>query len=262
MNDAFSSTPETIVKDHFQFREIIHIAFISGIILVIWELAVTVSDVPPYLLPKPSLVVETLWQYHLHYAHASLVTLSEALAGLVLGMLVGILSALMITIWDQLERGVLVLSILVKATPMVAIAPLLIIWFGFGPVPKIIVTGLITFFPVLINVHAGLRSVDQSILDLLHSLNASRIEILWHARWPSALPFLFASLKVIGPLSLVGAVVAEWAGASAGLGRSMWLSYTNLNMPSLFAAILCSAVMGISIYLFINFLEQKIIFWK
>jgi ABC-type nitrate/sulfonate/bicarbonate transport system permease component len=262
MSDSLSPTPEVTYREHFHFKEIVHIAVITGMFMVLWEFTVTISNIPPYLLPKPTFIIDTLWQHRLHYAQASLVTLAEALAGLVLGMVVGILSALVITIWDRLERSVLVLSILIKATPMVAIAPLLIIWFGFGAVPKIIVTGLITFFPVLINVHAGFRSVDSSILELLHSLNANRLEILWHARWPSALPFLFAALKVIGPLSLVGAVVAEWAGASAGLGRSMWLAYTNLNMPSLFAAILCSAAMGISIYLFINFLEQKIIFWK
>ena len=144
---------------------------------------------------------------------------------------------------------------------MVAIAPLLIIWFGFGALPKIIITALMTFFPVLINIHAGLHSVDPAILALFHSLNANQLEILRHARWPSAMPYLFAAVKVVGPLSIVGAVVAEWAGASAGLGRVMWMAYANLNMPALFAAIFCSAIMGIAVYVCTNSLEKRTIHW-
>jgi ABC-type nitrate/sulfonate/bicarbonate transport system permease component len=260
MSDIFS-TPTSFQKRLFFPNEVAAVSGILGSTLLIWELATRLADLPPYLLPQPSLVVQTLWLQRVYYIQSSAVTLGVALVGLTLGVLVGILAALTITVWQRLQRGVIVLAILVKATPMVAIAPLLIIWFGFGPIPKVIITGLITFFPVLVNVHAGLNAVDESILSLFHSLNASKWEVLRHARWPAALPYLFTSLKVIGPLSFVGAVVAEWAGASAGLGRAMWLAYANLNMPVLFAAILCSAVMGITIYLFFNFLEKRIIFW-
>ena len=261
MKKVNPTTPESTGNNHFRFKEMAYVFGILVCALLVWELAVELKNIPPYLLPKPSVIVQTLWQHRNHYAQSSLVTLGEAIVGLVLGMLVGTLTAVVITLWQQLERGILLVAILVKATPMVAIAPLLIIWFGFGPVPKVIVTGLITFFPVLINVHAGLHAVDPSILALFHSLNANQWEVLLHARWPSAIPYLFAALKVIGPLSFVGAVVAEWAGASAGLGRAMWLAYSNLNMPVLFAAIFCSAAMGIGIYLIINFLENRLIFW-
>jgi NitT/TauT family transport system permease protein len=261
MSDDTPTTPEFIVNGNIHFREIISVIAILGTVCLLWELAVVITETPSYLLPPPSLIVKSLWQHRGYYTLSSLVTLGEAVAGLGLGMLVGMLTAVGITLWNQLERGVLILAILVKATPMVAIAPLLIIWFGFGPVPKVIITALMTFFPVLINVHVGLRAVDASILALFHSLNANRVEVLRHARWPSAIPYLFAALKVVGPLSFVGAVVAEWAGASAGLGRAMWLAFANLNIPMLFAAILCSAAMGIGIYLFINTLEHRIIFW-
>ena len=119
-----------------------------------------------------------------------------------------------------------------------------------------------TFFPVLINVHAGLHAVDSAVLALFHSLDAGRGEVFRHARWPAAVPYLFAALKVVAPLSLVGAVVAEWAGASSGLGRTMWLAYTNLNMAALFAAVVCSALMGIGMYGIIVALEKRIIFWQ
>lgn len=234
---------------------------IVGAALAAWEIIVRVREVPPYLLPAPTAIIGELWQHGARYLSAASVTLFEAMAGLVLGIAVGILVAIAITFWSALERGVLVLAILVKATPIVAIIPLLIIWFGFGPVPKIIVTGLMTFFPVLVNVHAGLHALDAALLALFHSLNANRWELFRHARWPTALPYLFAALKVVGPLSLVGAVVAEWAGASSGLGRTMWLAYTNLNMPALFAAVVCSAVMGIGLYGAVILIEEKVLFW-
>ena len=243
-------------------RDIISIAAIVGVALVLWEVAVRISRVPVYILPPPSLVASKLWTGAAYFARAAGVTLGEALGGLLLGLCVGIVVAMLITFWGHLERGVLALAILVKATPMVAIAPLLIIWFGFGPLPKVIITAIMTFFPVLVNVHSGLHAVDDAVLALFHSLDAGRWELFRHAQWPSALPYLFAALKVVAPLSLVGAVVAEWAGASAGLGRAMWLAYTDLNMPALFAAVFCSAMMGIGLYTLVLVLEKRVIFWK
>lgn len=232
-----------------------------GLALTAWEIGVRAWEVPVYLVPAPTVVARTLVASWGSYAQAAIVTLGEALAGLLLGLSVGIVVAITITFWTHLERGVLALAILVKATPMIAIAPLLIIWFGFGPLPKVIMTALITFFPVLVNVASGLRSADGSLLELYHSLNASRWELFRDVRWPSAWPYLFAALKVVAPLALVGAVVAEWTGASSGLGRTMWLAYTNLNMPSLFAAIFCLAMMGIGLYSLTVACERWFLFW-
>jgi NitT/TauT family transport system permease protein len=242
--------------------DLLSIVLVVGAALVVWELTVTTKETPVYLLPAPSIIAGVLWRNAPRYIAATLVTLAEAILGLGLGLAVGTLVALTITFWSGLERGILALAILVKATPIVAIIPLLIIWFGFGPAPKIIVIGLMTFFPILVNVHAGLHSTESAVLDLFHSLSASRWEILRHAQWPSALPYLFAALKVTGPLSLVGAVVAEWAGASNGLGRAMWLAYSNLDMPALFAAVFCSALTGISLYGIVVAMERQIIFWN
>ncbi|MGC9357437.1 MAG: ABC transporter permease, partial [Anaerolineae bacterium] len=143
--------------------DILSILLILGIALGGWELVVRLRNVPVYILPAPSVVMTTLINDADLYANAALVTLEEALLGLALGLTVGIAVAVLITYWSQLERGVLALAILVKATPMVAIAPLLIIWFGFGILPKVIITAILTFFPVLINVHSGLKAVDESI---------------------------------------------------------------------------------------------------
>jgi ABC-type nitrate/sulfonate/bicarbonate transport system permease component len=230
--------------------------------LLNWEAAIRLSDTPVYLLPAPSAIGQKLLENPWPLLKAGAVTLAEALAGLMLGTGVGLGLALLLNFWAKLEQGVLSLAILVKATPLIAIAPILTIWLGFGPAPKIVVTALLTFFPVLINTLSGFRSVDKAMLDLFNSLNAGPWEIFIHLRWPMARPYLFAALKVVGPLALIGAVVAEWMGASSGLGREMWLAYANLNMPTLFAAVFVLTIISISLYQGILWLEKHFLFWE
>lgn len=226
-----------------------------------WEAVVRLNETPVYLLPGPVVVGQNLAANFGPLAAAGSVTLAEALAGLLLGGGFGLGLAVLLNFWANLERGILTLAILLKATPLVAIAPILTIWLGFGPAPKIVVTALLTFFPVLINALTGFRAVDRAALELFQSLDASPGEIFWRLRWPGARPYLFAALKVVGPLALVGAVVAEWMGASSGLGRTMWLAYANLNMPALFAAVFVLAAISISLYQSILWLEHRLIFW-
>ena len=229
-------------------RDIVSAALIIGAALLAWEVAVRLSRVPVYIAPPPSMIARKLWQEAPHYLGAAWVTLAEALSGLLLGLSVGVGVATLITFWTNLERGILALAILIKATPMVAIAPLLIIWFGFGPLPKIIITAILTFFPVLVNVYSGLHAVDEAMLALFHSLDASRWELFRHARWPSALPICCRAEVVAPPRD----GVAE--ARSAGLGRAMWLAHT---VPALFAAIFCSAVMGIGLYAAVIAVEKR-----
>ncbi len=230
--------------------------------LLAWEAGVSLAKTPVYILPAPSRIAATLAANGADYAAASLVTLSEALLGLLLGVLAGALTASLLILQPGLEGGVMTLAILLKSTPMVAVAPLLTIWLGFGMEPKIIITALLTFFPVLVNVLSGLQRPDPALLDLFHSWQARRSEIFWHLRLPSALPYLFAALRISAPLALIGAVVAEWTGASGGLGRTMWLAYTNLNLPYLFAAIFLLAGFGMTLYTVLAFLERRAIFWS
>ncbi len=235
-----------------------------GIVLVFflaWEASVTWMHTPVYILPAPSRVLQTLAANAPDYTQASLVTLGEALAGLFFGLLGGCLLACLLTLQPGLEGGVMTLAILLKSTPMVAIAPLLTLWLGFGVTPKVIITALLTFFPVLVNVLSGLQRPDPALLDLFRAWQASRWEIFLRLRAPSALPYLFAALKISAPLALIGAVVAEWTGASGGLGRIMWLAYSNLNLPFLFAAIFLLAAFGMLLYWLLARLELLAIFW-
>ncbi len=228
----------------------------------LWEAAVRILQTPVYILPAPSKVILTLIDNPGSYAQATALTLGEALAGLLIGVLAGWLLAVLLTLFPGLEGGVMTLAILAKSTPLVAIAPLLTIWLGFGVLPKVVITSLMTFFPVLVNVLSGLQRVDPALFDLFHSWNASRWEVFRHLRLPTALPYLFAALKISAPLALIGAVVAEWTGASGGLGRTMWLAYTNLNLPYLFGAIFILAAAGMALFRMLACLERKSVFWQ
>lgn len=229
--------------------------------LFVWEGFVHWRAIPIYILPAPSKILLTLVQHWGMYVQAAALTLFESLAGLLLGAVFGIGTAALLGLQPRLERGVMTLAILLKSTPMVAIAPLLTIWLGFGVLPKIIITALLTFFPVLVNALSGFNALPPMLLETFRVWNATRREIFWYARLPTALPYLFAALRVSAPLSLIGAVVAEWTGASGGLGRVMWLAYTNLNLPFLFAAVFLLAALGIALYQLVNWLEHRLIFW-
>lgn len=232
------------------------------IFFMLWEIGVRLWQVPPYLLPAPSLVLVTLWQNPVMYAGASLLTLGEALVGLLLGVLCGVLTASLLILRPGLEDGVMTLAILIKSTPMVAVAPLLTLWLGFGLEPKIIITALLTFFPVLVNVLSGLQRTDETLVDLFRSWNASGWEFFVHLRLPNSMPYLFAALKISAPLALIGAVVAEWTGASGGLGRVMWLAYSNLNLPYLFGVIFILGAAGMLFYRLLAGLEKRVVFWQ
>ncbi len=226
-----------------------------------WEITVHLSGIPVYILPAPSDIITALLTSFPDFLEAALITTGEALAGLIIGFAAGAATALAIGIWPRLERSVMTIAIFIKSTPIVAIAPLLTIWFGFGILPKILITALMTFFPVLVNIFSGLHAAEPALLDVFHSWKASRSEILRHVRIPTAAPFVFAALKVSGPLAFIGAVVAEWTGASGGLGRTMWMAYTNLNLPVLFAAVSLLAGAGMALFSGLSLLERKIVFW-
>ena len=230
--------------------------------LLLWEVGVQVTRTPVYILPAPSQIVTTLAAHPAHFAEAALITLGEATLGLLLGLSVALAIATLVTLRPGMEQGVMALAILVKSMPLAAIAPLLTIWLGFGVLPKVIITALLTFFPVLVNAIVGLRSAESEMLDLMRAYRATAWQTLVHLRVWLALPYLFAALRVAAPLALVGAVIAEWTGASGGLGRIMWLAYSNLNLPYMFAAIFILSIAGAAIYFGIVWCEQRFTPWR
>ena len=191
-----------------------------------------------------------------------LYTVIEALLGLFVGFVLAFTLGVVSSRFLLIEKTVMPIAILIKVTPIIAIAPLFAIWFGFGMLPKILVVSVVTFFPILVNTVVGLRSVNPTALLYFQSLAASEREILWGLRFPSALTYLFAALKVSIPLSIIGAVIAEWFGSSHGLGSLIMVSHGNLDMNTLFAAVMLLAVIGIVLTFSIDRLERRVAHWQ
>jgi NitT/TauT family transport system permease protein len=226
-----------------------------------WEGAVRWTHTPAYLIPRPSAILARAFLDFPSLAAEAAITLGEALGGLAAASVVALGAAVVMAHVRWAERAFFPLAVAVKVTPMVAVAPLLVLWLGFGPLPKVIVAALLCYFPILSNAMIGFRSVNPRALEFLRSLNASPREILWELRLPHALPYLFSAYKVATTLSVIGAVVAEWVGADHGLGHLIILANSNLDMTTLAAAVLILAIIGIALYLFVDALERRLLFW-
>lgn len=228
---------------------------------IAWEVWTRVADVPVYMVPGPLVVLERLAGDVGYFTRHGAITLVEAMAGFALGAVVAVTGATVMAHSRLLERSLLPLAVLVKVTPVVAVAPLFVVWFGFGSVPKVLIAALITFFPVLVNALVGFRSVNPGALEFFRSLRASKLEIFLKLRAPSSLPYLFAAFRIAIPLSVIGAVVGEWFSGDRGLGSVIIVAHNNLDMPTLFSAVLSLAVIGISLTVATSFLERRVLFW-
>ncbi|WP_255820882.1 ABC transporter permease subunit [Kineococcus sp. TRM81007] len=217
----------------------------------------------PYVLPAPGSVVEQLAGDPGLYLVNAWATLSEALLGLAAGAAAAFAVAVAVSESVLLRRAVMPLAVVLNVTPVVAIAPALVVAFGFGILPKVVVAALTTFFPVLMNTATGLRSVPREVLQVFRTVHASRWDVLVRLRFPSALPFVFAALRVVFPLSLVGAIVAEFsaAGATAGLGTIIKVAAANSQLDRVFASIGCLALMGALLLLVVTTVERRVLSW-
>jgi NitT/TauT family transport system permease protein len=231
------------------------------LLALVWEAWTRIAGVPVYLVPAPSVILVRLFGDIGFFVRHGAVTLLEALAGFGLGAVVAFSGATLMAHSRVLERSLFPLAVLVKVTPIVAVAPLFVIWFGFGSWPKVLIASLITFFPVLVNAMIGLRAVNPDALDFFRSLDASRKEIFFRLRVPGSLPYLFAAFRISIPLSVIGAVVGEWFSGDRGLGSVIIVAHNNLDMPTLFSAILVLAFLGISLTVMVSYLERRVLFW-
>lgn len=221
-----------------------------------------VAATNPFVLPSLPSVGQALVTNPGTYLNNAGSTVSVAAAGLGIGFAAAAALAVVVSEVTVLRRALMPLAVVLNVTPVVALAPGLVIAFGFGAVPKVVITAIIVFFPVLVNTSTGLRSVDPGALQVLTTLDASRAEVLRRLRVPSAAPYLFAALRVVVPLSLVGAVVAEFvaAGSSAGLG-TMIARAASTSLPTMFAAIAYLAVMGVALLALLTVAERRALHW-
>lgn len=217
----------------------------------------------PYLLPPLPSVGSSLTAHFSYYADNAGITLGESMAGLGMAFVAGFVLAVAMSEVPVIRRAVMPIAIVLNVTPMVAVAPAMVVAFGFGATPKLIITALMCFFPILINTAVGLRSVPPPVLQVYQTVRASRLEMLLHLRVPSALPYLFAALRIVTPLSVIGAVVAEMAasGSVGGLGTIISTASTMNQLAVVYAAIFVLAVMGVALMLIITAVERRALHW-
>jgi NitT/TauT family transport system permease protein len=228
-----------------------------------WEAIIRVLQIPGYLVPPPSAIVLALWSglsTGLYFVHAW-ITAAEAIVGFVIGSLMGIAIGSAIVMFPAIERIVYPYVVALQTVPKVAIAPLMVVWFGFGMTSKILVVALVSLFPVLVNVIAGLRSVDQDRLDLLGALSASRWQEFRYLRFPNALPFLFAGLNTAIVFSVIGAIVGEFVGANQGLGFLILQANYQLDIAGAFSLFVVLSVMGVALHGLLRWCERRLVFW-
>ncbi|MBN9630585.1 MAG: ABC transporter permease [Actinobacteria bacterium] len=235
------------------------IAFV--IAAVLWQL-VALNN--PYVIPTLDAIGASLVGDAGMYAANLLVTAQEVVIGAAAGILAGFLLAVVMAEFNIVERAVMPLVVVVMVTPIVAIAPALVVAFGFGMTPKYIVTGLVVFFPMLVNSLAGLREVDGRALDVMRTLHASRWEIFRHLRFPGSMPYFFAGLRIALPLAIVGAAVAEFvaAGQQAGLGSLVTVSAAQANLPVTWASIALLCVMGVVLVSLLAIVRKRVLWWS
>ncbi|MBI5380610.1 MAG: ABC transporter permease [Opitutae bacterium] len=231
-------------------------------LLILWEVAVRLLALPEYLLPLPSTILGRAIEIHASLLVHAGYTAIEAGLGFVCGALLGMGLAGLFVRYQMLETSVYPYAIALKSVPIVAIAPLLVVWMGNGMAPKVVVAAIISFFPVVVNSVKGLRSIDPEAYDLFDSMSASRRQIFLKLRVPSALPYVFAALRISSTLAVIGAIVGEFSGADRGLGFFITVSAHRLETVDMFVGILMSSLLGIGYFYLVSFIEHRVVSWR
>src|SRR5215831_13111917 len=236
------------------------IVFIVAL-FVLWEAVIDVFHIPPYLIPAPLAVVKQLIVEWPRLLAESAVTTYATLGGFALSIAFGIPVALWIAYSRTVESYVYPLLVFSQSVPKIAIAPLFVVWFGFGIVPKVIAAFMLGFFPVVVSTVAGFKSVEPEMLDLARSMKASRLQTFLKISLPNAMPSIFAGLKVSVTLSVVGAVVGEFVGSNSGIGYLLQIANGNFDLPLMFAALTVLSMMGVILFALVDLAEKLMIPW-
>lgn len=223
--------------------------------LVLWQLVVEIAKISPYVVAKPTAFIAEAWNSRQILAEATLVTTQEILYGFALSVVCGVVLAVLVARFHTLYRATYPLIVLFQVVPKVALAPIFILWFGYGLAPKLLLIVVIAFFPVTLNMLVGLRSVDPDLLVLMRSVGSTNTQVLWRIRIPTSLPYLFAGMRIAITFAVIGAVVAEFAGARDGLGYLIQYASTQLDTPLMFAALVVVSVLGLALYYALSLVE-------
>jgi ABC-type nitrate/sulfonate/bicarbonate transport system permease component len=235
---------------------------LTVILLLLWEGSVSFWEIEEWILPAPSEIWETFLQQFPTLSEDLLATTWIAILGFLIGILIGILFASILHLFPVLEKACYPLIVLSQNIPIIALAPLLVLWFGFGTLPKVLIVVLVCFFPITIATLDGFRQIDHTLIQYLRITGASRWQIFLKAEWPSTLPSFFSGCKLSATYSVMGAVISEWLGAEKGLGLMMQTAANSFRTDRVFVAIVIIVVLSLVLFFLIHLLEKVTIRWK
>jgi NitT/TauT family transport system permease protein len=231
------------------------------LLFVVWEVAVRVTGIKEYLLPPPSKVWTEFWKRHATVSAGAWVTTQEILAGYALAIVVSIPLALAVAYSRFMEQAVYPVIVFLQIVPKIAIAPLFIIWFGFGFAPKLLLVFLLSFFPIVVSSIAGFKSADRDVMDFARTTGAGRLRMFMKISLPQALPHIFTGLKVGAALAATAAVVAEFVASDKGLGYLLLQYNGQLDTPMVFATIVILSLIGLAVYYAVEIVERLAVPW-
>jgi NitT/TauT family transport system permease protein len=235
-------------------------ALIIGV-FVLWELACIAFGISDIVLPRPSQIVSTLWdRWPALWPHAYQ-TLYTTLLGFGWGVMIGVVLGVLIGSSRLAFETAYPLLVGISSIPKVAVVPIFVLWFGAGTVPAVLTAMIICIFPIVVNVATGIATVEPELEDVMKTLKASKLDILWNVGLPRAMPYFFASLKVSITLAFVGSVVAETVASNRGIGNMMMIASASFNVPLVFAGLFILAGLGITLYLIFSFIERRVTGW-
>jgi NitT/TauT family transport system permease protein len=231
------------------------------VLIISWDLCIRLFKIPQYLIPTPWQVVEQLYKEWPMLWREALPTLYATLGGFVFSALVGVPIAMWIAYSRLVESFVYPLLVFSQSVPKVAIAPLFVVWFGFGVIPKVIAAFLLGFFPVIVATVQGFKSIESDVIDLARSMGANPLKVFIKFRLPQAMPAIFSGLKVSVTLAVVGAVVGEFVGSNSGLGYVLQKANGTFDLPLMFAALVILSMIGVLLFLVLELIERWVLPW-
>lgn len=259
--EVFERTASPAARWRAALREWIPALAVFVGVLFLWQAIDILLEVPPYILPSPAEILSEVAERFPQLLRELGWTMVEAVGGFLLGSGLAFLTATVFVHVRLVERSLYPWAVVLQTVPIIAIAPLLTIWFGFGLSPKIVIAAIICFFPMLVNSTRGLRTISPQALELMRVLSASRRDIFLRLRLPSSLPYVFSGLKVASTLSVIGAIVAEFTGADRGVGYLVVAASYRIDTRLMFAGITLSSAAGILFFNLISGLERLLLRW-
>ena len=237
-------------------------SFIIFLILTLWQLLITLTNVPPYILPSPASVIQATISHADSIGGHAIITLIEMASGLIIGTILGSSSALFLSYYRPARQWLMPILVISQAVPVFAIAPILVLWLGYGMISKIAMAVLIIYFPVTAAFFDGLKNTNHGYLDLSHTMGASKISTLIHIKIPAALPAFASGLRVATAMAPIGAIVGEWVGSSEGLGYLMLHANGRMQIDVMFAALLILGIMAIILFYTVDAGLRRLLFWS